>query len=72
MARQLSPTNTRLIVTTDGSQAPDALKREYRVEDADLAEDPKVTDEASPSFNQTVNALWTSQMSALNTAEGIS
>jgi hypothetical protein len=72
MARQLSSTHTRLIVTTDGSQAPDSLKHEYRVEDSDLAEDSKVTDEASPVYNQTVNALWTSQMGALNTAEGIS
>jgi len=71
MARQLSTANTRLVITTDASQDPEALSHEYRVKNGDLAESPKLTPDASPNFNQTVNAMWTGAVSAIETAEGI-
>jgi hypothetical protein len=71
MARALSQTDTRYVVKVDGNGDPTETVAEYRVSNGSLTEEPKAEVQATPNYNQTVNALWSGLCSGLNTAEGI-
>lgn len=70
MARELSGTHTRLVIGGDDT-APTECSAEYRVEDGDLAEEPKAIDNATPNFNQTATALCAAEIATVKTAESI-
>lgn len=70
MARQLSATHTRLVVTGSDT-APSALLVEYVVVIDDLNEGAKKFVIESPNFTQTVSAIWSAAVAAVETEEGI-
>ena len=71
MARELSNTNTRLVIKGDVDE-PSTCSVETRVENDDLHESPQAHEISSPDFNQTVTALCSGSISTVKTAEGIS
>lgn len=76
MARELSATHTRMVITGDTSN-PSSAELEYRVLNADgvnddLLENPAKSAVDSPNFNQTASAFCAAAASTAKTAEGIS
>lgn len=76
MARELSATHTRMVISGDTSN-PSSAELEYRVLNADgvnddLLESPAKSVVDSPDFNQTVAAFCAAGASTAKTTEGIS
>lgn len=71
MAKQLDTNRTRLVFTGTES-GPTDLSVEYSVVDGDLADKGKYAAMDSPDFDAQSSAIWTSAISTVETAEGIS